>query len=153
MKHVLIRISAAFMVLCLCSSFIYGFFGKRCGIQGYVYEIKGNQMPSPDEKRAPPRGIKTMVYIYELTSPGQVVAADRPGFYKSVNSKLIKEVSTDEKGFFKVKLPPGKYSLFTRAEAMYYANSFDQFNNIYPVEVQKKKMTDVVIKQDFNAAY
>jgi hypothetical protein len=153
MKHVIIRISAAFMVLCLCSSFIYGIFGKRCGIQGYVYEIKGNQMPSPDEKRAPPKGIKTTVYIYELTSPSQVVAADRSGFYKSVNSKLIKEVSTDEKGFFKVYLQPGKYSVFTRAEAMYYANSFDQFNNIYPVEVQKKKMTDVVIKQDFNAAY
>ena len=110
-------------------------------------------MPSPDEKRTPPKGIKTKVYIYELTSPVQVVAAGRPGFYKSVNSKLVKEVSTDEKGFFKVNLPPGKYSLFTKAESMYYANSFDQFNNIYPVEVQKKKMTDVVIKQDFNAAY
>ncbi|WP_458925574.1 hypothetical protein [Flavitalea antarctica] len=110
-------------------------------------------MPSPDEKRAPPKGIKTSVYIYELTSPAQVVAADRPGFYKSIKSKLIKEVSTDEKGFFKVKLPPGKYSLFTKAEALYYANIYDQFNNIYPVEVQKKKMTDVVIKQDFNAAY
>jgi hypothetical protein len=153
MKHVLIRISAAFMVLFLCSSFIYGIFGKRCGIQGYVYEIKGNQMPSPDEKRAPPKGIKTMVYIYELTSPAQVVAADRPGFYKSVSSKLIKEVMTDDKGFFKVKLSPGKYSLFTKAEALYYADIFDQYNNIYPVEVEKKKMTDVVIKQDFNAAY
>jgi hypothetical protein len=153
MKHVLIRISAAFMVLCLCSSFIYGIFGKRCGIQGYVYEIKGNQMPSPDEKRAPPRGIKTTVLIYKLTSPSQVVPSDRPGFYKSVNSKLIRSVSTDENGFFKVNLQPGKYSLFTRAEGMYYANNFDQFNNIYPVEVQKKKMTDVVIKQDFNAAY
>lgn len=153
MKHVIIRFSTAFIILCVCSSFIYGIFGKRCGIQGYVYEVKGNQMPSPDEKREPPRGIHTDVYIYELTSSAQTVAGDRPGFYKSISSKLIKQVSTDNKGFFKVKLPPGKYSLFTKVDSVFYANLFDERNNIYPVEVVKKKMTDVVIKQDYNAAY
>jgi hypothetical protein len=153
MKQVILRVSAAFIIVCICSSFIYGIFGKKCGIQGYVYEVKGNQMPSPDEIRQPPRGIKTDVYIYELTSNSQVVADERSGFYKAVNTKLVKRVSTNEKGFFKVKLSPGKYSVFTKVDTLYYANLFDQDNNIYPVEVQKKKMTDVVIKQDYNAAY
>jgi hypothetical protein len=153
MKHLIIRFSTAFIILCVCSSFIYGIFGKRCGIQGFVYEVKGNQMPSPDEKRAPPKGIRTDVYIYELTNSGQTQAGLHPGFYKSISSKLIKQVSTDNKGFFKVKLPPGKYSLFTKVDSVFYANIFDEHNNIYPVEVQKKKMTEVVIRQDFNAAY
>lgn len=110
-------------------------------------------MPSPDEKRQPPKGIKTDVYIYELTSSGQVTAGDRPGFYRSVNTKLVKQVSTNETGFFKVYLPVGKYSVFTKVDGAFYANIFDQENKIYPVEVQKYKMTDVVIKQDHNAAY
>ena len=153
MKHIIVRFSAAFMILSLCSSFIYGIFGKKCGIQGYVYELKGNQMPSPDEKRAPPKGIQTDVYIYELTSASQVTPGERAGFYKSVNSKLIRQVSTDEKGFFKVYLPVGKYSVFTKVGPAFYANMFDQENRIYPVEVKWKKMTDIVIKQDYNAAY
>lgn len=153
MKLVILRLSAVFIIVCICSSFIYGIFGKKCGIQGYVYEVKGNQMPSPDEKREPPRGIKTDVYIYELTRSSQVVPGERSGFYKSINTRLVKQVSTNEKGFFKVKLPPGKYSVFTKVDSLFYANLFDQDNIIYPVEVQKKKMTDIVIKQDYNAAY
>jgi hypothetical protein len=110
-------------------------------------------MPSPDQKREPPKGIKTEVFIHELTGANQVTPGDRAGFYKSVNSKLVKKVSTNEKGFFKVKLQPGTYSVFTRVDSLYYANLFDQDNKIYPVEVQKKKMTEVVIKQDFNSFY
>jgi hypothetical protein len=153
MKQILLRFSAAFIILCICSSFIYGIFGKKCGIQGYVYEVKGNQMPSPDEKRQPPKGIRTEVYIYELTTAAQVVPDQRPGFYKAVNSKLIKQVATNEEGFFRAKLPAGQYSVFTKVDSLFYANLFDQNNHIYPVEVKKRKWTDIVIKQDFNAAY
>ena len=153
MKKFFYGLSASFIVITLCSSFIYGIFGKKCGIQGYVYEVKGNQMPSPGEKRDPPKGIQTDVYIYELTGADQVVRDERAGFYKSINSKLVKKVSTNSKGFFKVKLTPGQYSLFTKVDSLFYANLFDQGNKIYPVAVEKKKMTEVVIKQDYNAAY
>ena len=153
MKQFLARFLVAFIIVSVCSSFIYGIFGKRCGIKGYVYEVKGNQMPSPDEPRQPPKGIITEVYIYELTGPTEVVRHDRAGFYKSVNSKLVKKTVTNNKGFFSVKLKPGTYSVFTKADSLLYANMFDQYNNIYPVEVVKKKMTDIVIRQDFNASY
>jgi hypothetical protein len=153
MKHFLTRFLVAFIIVSVCSSFIYGIFGKRCGIRGYVYEVKGNQMPSPDEPRQPPKGIKTEVYIYELTGPSQVEKHDRAGFYRSVSSRLVKKTATNSKGYFSVKLKPGTYSVFTKTDSLLYANMFDQNNNIYPVEVVKKKMTDIVIKQDFNAAY
>ncbi len=153
MRQFLSRFLVAFIIVSVCSSFVYGIFGKKCGIKGYVYEMKGNQMPSPDEPRQAPKGIKTQVYIYELTGPSQVVRDERPGFYKSVNTKLVKQVSTDNKGYFSVKLKPGTYSVFTAVDSLLYANMFDQDNNIYPVEVVKKKMTEVVIRQDFNAAY
>ncbi|MET0245017.1 MAG: hypothetical protein ABW174_16170 [Flavitalea sp.] len=153
MKQLVLRSAAVFGVLVLCSSFIYGIFGRKCGIKGYVYEVKGNQMPSPGEARQAPKGIVTEVYIYELTGPSQVTNADRPGFYKAISTKLVKQVTTDDKGYFKVNLPDGKYSVFTKADSLYYANIFDQDNKIYPVEVFKKKFTDVIIKQDFNAAY
>lgn len=153
MKPTIFRSALAFIILCLCSSFIYGIFGKKAGICGYVYEVKGNQMPSPGEKRDPPKGIVTELYVYELTAPSQAVKADRVGFYKSVSSKLVKKVTTNQKGYFIVTLPPGKYSLLTRVDSLFYANIFDQDNNLYPVEVEKNKMTEIVIKQDYNAAY
>jgi hypothetical protein len=153
MKQFIFSALVAFIILTICSSFLYGFFCRKEGIEGYVYEVKGNQMPSPDIKRSPPKGIKTTVYVYELTGPDQVTKHERAGFYSAIHSKLVKKVETNEKGYFKVKLSPGKYSLFTRVDSLFYANLFDQDNRIFPVEVLRKKRTEVVIKQDFKAAY
>jgi hypothetical protein len=137
----------------MCSSFIYGVFDKKCGIRGYVYEVTGNQMPSPDEPRSAPRGIRTEVFIYELAGQSEVVGTDRPGFYKEVKTRLVKKTKTNEKGYFEVFLRPGTYSVFTKVDSVFYANMFDQNMKIYPVVVEYKKMTDVVIKQDHKAAY
>ena len=85
---------------------------KRQGIKGYVRLVKGNQMPSPDRIISQPAGIKTSLYIFELTNVSQVVS--QGAFYTSVSSKLIKEVKTNDEGYFKVKLKPGIYSLFVK---------------------------------------
>ncbi len=46
--------------------------GKKTGLEGYIFRISGNRMPSPDAKLSPPKGIKAVLYIYELTSLSQV---------------------------------------------------------------------------------
>ncbi|MEJ0081859.1 MAG: hypothetical protein WDM78_13130 [Puia sp.] len=33
--------------------------GKKTGIEGYIFRISGNRMPSPDAKLTPPKGIKS----------------------------------------------------------------------------------------------
>lgn len=141
---------AAFIFCSCCSS---AKLGVKQGIQGYVYLVSGNQMPSPDIKKTPSKGIRTTIYIYELTNISQVVQQGQQPFYSAVNSRFIQDVQSNEDGSFKVSLPPGKYSLFTKKDTLFYANRFDEVNNISPVEVLPKEVTSIEIKMDYNAFY
>ena len=137
----------------LLNTFINGLFCKKQGIEGYAYRITGNQMPSPDLKPKPPKGIKTTLYIFELTDLSQVTRQGQSSFYSSVRTKLIKKVETATDGRFRVQLPPGRYSLFTKKDELFYANWFDGNNNIAPAEVLPKKMTRVEVRIDHDAYY
>jgi hypothetical protein len=123
------------------------------GIEGYIYFISGNQMPSPHKKRTPSKGIKTTLYIYQLTNINQVTRQEQSAFYSSVNTKLIAKTESDSSGYFKVQLPPGRYSLFTKKGALFYSNIFDKENNITPAEVLAGKLTRVAINIDYDATY
>jgi len=137
----------------VCSSYTLCLFGKKQGIEGHVYLVTGNQMPSPDIKREPPKGVKTTLYIYELTNLQQVTRVGQAPLYSDIHTKLVKTVVTDKNGYFKVKLEPGQYSLFTKDDTLFYANWFDGNNNIAPVEVAPKKYTTVTVKMDSKAVY
>jgi hypothetical protein len=126
---------------------------KTQGIEGYVYRISGNQMPSPDIKPKPPKGIKTTLYIFDLTNLDQTIRQGQSSFYLSVKTKLVKKIETDTSGYFKVKLPVGHYSLFTKKDTLFYANWFDGNNNIAPVQVLPQKLTKVEFKIDYDAYY
>ena len=126
-------------------------FCKRQGIKGNVYLVKGDQMPSPDRPPSKGKGIKTTLYIYELTNVNET--AQQGAFYTSINSKLVKEVTTGEDGSFKVKLKPGWYSLFVKKGEMFYSNIFDGKNNIHPVEVKKGEWAEEDFKADYDAVY
>ena len=126
---------------------------KKQGIEGYLYKVSGNQMPSPDKKPAPPLGIKGTLYVYELTNVSQAVKKPGSSFYSSVSTKLIKKVQTNNKGYFNIQLAAGRYSVFIKKDSVLYANRFDTQNNITPVEVKAGKMTKVEMRMDYNAVY
>jgi len=126
-------------------------FCKRQGIKGYVKLVRGNQMPSPDRPAIEPPGFKTTLYIYELTNTSQVTA--QGAFYQDIATKLIRQVQTDDKGYFKVKLKPGTYSLFVKKDNLFYSNIFDEKNNIHPVVVKKGEWTEEIFRADYDAAY
>src|SRR5690242_19323018 len=84
------------------------------GLKGYVYWVSGNQMPSPEEPPSKPKGMKTTLYVYELINIKDVVRKDQSAFYSSISTPLVKEVETNDKGHFRVKLKPGMYSLFVK---------------------------------------
>jgi hypothetical protein len=127
-------------------------FCKRQGLKGHVYLVSGNQMPSPDAPRTGTTGMKTTLYIYELTNTSQT-DQEQGAFYRSITSRLVKEVNTDENGYFKVKLKPGRYSLFVKKGSLFYSNIYDEHSNIHPVEVNKGDWTEVNFKADYDAAY
>lgn len=119
--------------------------GMQQGIRGYVSELTGNQMPSPEKKPDPPKGIQTRVYIFEATSLRDVDSRGQEPFYTAIRTKLVKSLMSEKDGFFAADLPPGKYSLFTKVDDVYYANSFDGNNMINPVEVTENNISEVNI--------
>ena len=123
------------------------------GISGYVRERIGNQMPSPDAPESEGKAVVTKVYIYEPTDLSQVERIGTSSFYNTIKTKLLKTADSDEKGFFSVGLPEGNYSLFTRVDGKFYANSFDSRNNIAPVTVEKDKCSQVNITISAKASY
>ena len=137
------------LILCSCMTI----FSRQSGIRGHVYLIKGNQMPSPDIKPAPPKGLATTIYIYELTNISQVKQSARASFYTTINAKLIKTVGSDETGSFKISLPAGWYSLFIKKDDLFYASIFDDKQNIAPVEIKKGLYTSIDIRADYDAVY
>jgi len=130
---------------------------KLQGIKGHVYLIKGNQMPSPDIKPAPAKGYSTTICVYELTNINQVKRAVNSPFYSSIQTKLIKEIKSNKDGFFKVALKKGEYSLFVKVvikkDTFFYANRLDGRSNLFPVNVENCKYTEVEFKADYDAVY
>jgi hypothetical protein len=127
--------------------------GKKTGLEGFIFRISGNRMPSPDVKPIPPKGTKATVYIYQLTSMSQVTRVEQSAFYSSIRTRLVQTVSSDSTGYFFTILPPGEYSLFTKKDALFYANNFDGDNHIAPVRVSAGKMTQVNVNIDYDAVY
>ncbi len=125
------------------------------GISGTVLWRSGNLMPSPDVKVTNPKGspIAREILIYELTSSNQTEPADDAGFYRKINSKFIQKITTNKAGRFKVTLPAGYYSLFTKEDKGLYANLFDDAMNINPVQVRKGKWEKIEIIIDYAAVY
>ncbi|MHA4810871.1 hypothetical protein ACX0G9_22380 [Flavitalea flava] len=129
--------------------------GGRQGIEGTVYIVSGNRMPSPDKKNSPLRAVRSTVYVYELTNISQVVSSGQSSYYSAIQTRLVKQADTDEKGRFSILLAPGKYSLFTKKGDLFYATRRDELNNISPVEVIPHKMTKVEcrVESDHKAVY
>ena len=126
---------------------------KKTGLEGYIFRISGNRMPSPNAKLTPPRGVKASLYIYSLTSLSQVTKAGESAFYSSISTRLVQTITSDSTGYFYTALPPGEYSLFTKKDALFYANNFDGDNHIAPVKILAGKVTQVNVNIDYDAVY
>ena len=155
MNKILFYASGAMLILLSCSSSKINDSTNKIsqGIEGHVYFISGNQMPSPNRKPASPKGIKTTLYIYQLTNINQVNRQGQSVFYSAVNTSLITKIESDTTGKFTVQLEPGRYSLFTKKGALFYASIFDKDNNIAPVTVFTGKITKAEVRIDYDATY
>lgn len=110
------------------------------GLSGYVYRQSGNQMPSPNRKPRKPKGIKCDLYIYQPTSLKQT-AGSNP-IFTIVNSKLVTIVHSDSTGYYAVKLPAGKYSVFISTDKQsFFADESNGDGILNPAEVTANKLT------------
>lgn len=126
-------------------------FGQKQGIQGQVFWVSGNQMPGPDKAVSAQQGTAREIYVYNAVTLPSTQRQD--GFFQTIDAVLITQVMTEPDGTFKIKLPPGRYSLFTREEKGLFANLFDQNGCVNCVTVEPKKYSWVTITVDFEAVY
>lgn len=127
--------------------FCLSFLMAACSlpIQGTITQAIGNLMPSPD---APiPKGMllqTTIAFCEPLFYNGET---PRDGFYANLPTKLIKETSSNNKGFYKVQLDEGKYSVFVKIKDGWYAREVnDTYVNLLVVEKGKKVVKNIDVK-------
>lgn len=125
--------------------------GQKQGIRGQVFWLSGNQMPGPGAQRAAQQGIVREIHIYKVATFDDVVMENN--YYSQVKTELVAKVLSEKDGYFKVRLPPGEYSVFTVEPKGLFANMFDVKNRINPVVVEPKKFTWITITVDYEAAY
>lgn len=111
------------------------------GLEGVVQMVSGDRMPSPDIPLAEPTGYLTTVYIHRLTELSQLRKMNKAGLFATIPTPLVASVTTDSSGHFAVELPTGEYSVFVKYENGFYANWFNEKNQIGPALVQEKKLT------------
>lgn len=124
----------------------------REGIKGQVFWISGNQMPGPEVNKSAHYGVQREVFVYEATTLKDVTVLDN-GLYADVKTNLVTTITTKADGSFRLKLEPGKYSLFVKEPGGLFANRFDQHSTINPVTVKEKEYTWLPISIDYQAAY
>jgi hypothetical protein len=125
------------------------------GIEGSVYSVSGNQMPTPHRKSFR-KGVRSTIYVFTLTGSDQVTRlAGSPYYYSAIKTRMVRQADTDTNGHFSLLLPAGRYSIFTKKGDLYYASRRDDKNNIAPVDVSPGKMTrvDCQIVSDHPAFY
>lgn len=154
MYKILFSLLPAVVIIAACSSTkqLKSTMVKQ-GIVGYVYETKGNQMPYPGMPPATASPVQTTIFIYEPTNISQVQREGTSAFYKTVNTKQIDSVMTDSTGKFSVALPIGTYSLFVKINGKFYANSYNQKNDINLYSVEDGKVTDAKITVSYAATF
>jgi hypothetical protein len=123
------------------------------GIVGDVTEMIGNQMPMVGAPAPTPRPFKTTVYIYDSTHISKVKQIGSSPLFSMVNTRLVQKLDTNEAGHFSAALPAGTYSVFVLKGGAFFANQFDEKNNIGLCRVEVGKQTRIQISVNTDASY
>ncbi|MBL7864490.1 MAG: carboxypeptidase regulatory-like domain-containing protein [Cyclobacteriaceae bacterium] len=126
-------------------------YSQKQGLRGQVFWVSGNQMPGPEAVLSPNQGASREVLIYELT--GLSDATQVGPFFRDIKTRLVATVQSKADGTFKIKLPVGNYSVFTKERHGLYANLFDGKGNINPVAIKPGEYAWKTITIDYDVAY
>ena len=116
-------------------------------------EMIGNQMPMVGAPAPAPRPLKATVYIYDSTHISKVKQIGTSPLFSMVITRLVQKLDTNEAGQFSAALPAGTYSVFVLKGEAFFANQFDEKNNIGICRVEVGKQTRLQITVNTDASY
>ena len=104
------------------------------GIWGTVALMEGNCMPvvPPTASTCKTCPVKRTLRIYDYTKPDQASPSRSGTFYDSFTTTLIKEITTDDDGFFQTEIAPGHYTIVAVEKGKMYAFGPDGQGGISP---------------------
>lgn len=107
------------------------------GVWGTVAFMEGNCMPVFDPKSSTCKTcpVQRTVRFYEYTLRSQATPQNGPSFFDSFTTQLVKEVTSDEQGFFQADLPAGKYTVVVVENGRLYSFGADSGGGLSPVTV------------------
>ena len=94
-------------------------------------------------------GIPLEIFIYPLLTKAEVDMED--GSITKIYGSVIQRVLSSWNGTFKIKVPPGSYSVFVLYRNRYYGNLQDVNGNLSPVHVDKKGKYWITITMDYSS--
>jgi len=122
------------------------------GISGKLIFKEGNFSSTeelPEEGKI--FGIEREIYIYPLTSLKESELAEGD-FFKTISTTPLDTILTQQDGTFKLPLEVGKYSLVINEGGRLYSKISPDYY-LFPVKVEKNKLTNVVFEVDYMAHY
>ncbi|MCD4740406.1 DUF333 domain-containing protein [archaeon] len=116
-------------------------------LNGTVTLIQGNCMPGPElDPSCTTNPISTTIYIREPATTEDLENNTSDYFIT-----LIKQVESDENGYYEVELPSGTYSVFVDDNNEEYCNSFGGQGEACQITVEEETTTEYNIKIDHAA--
>lgn len=120
-------------------------------VSGYIYLLKGNQMPSPGRPVSKGHGVSRDIYVYEPTTTSS--AAGTGPLFVQVKTRLIAQTKSDSTGHYSLNLPTGKYSIFIKEDAGFFAAESDGKGVLNPVLIPANTTTQKNFTITLNAVY
>lgn len=121
------------------------------GLSGYIYILKGNQMPSPGKALNKGRGVTRDILIYQPTTISQTTGSS-PAFI-SIKTKLVATTKSDSTGHYSIALPAGSYSVFVKEGGYFFAAESDGNGVLNPVSINTNTITQKSLTITLNTAF
>ena len=131
---------------------LLSFWSPKQGIEGYLREVKGNQMGVEKSGNSKGRPMFGKIYLFKDLNREDLVELDGQ-WCKSVQQKPYLMIQTDNKGYFKKALKAGQYIVLVEAYDGFFIPFFDQYNQPGKIIVRSKKYTPLDILVNSKAIY
>ncbi|WOK05038.1 carboxypeptidase regulatory-like domain-containing protein [Imperialibacter roseus] len=126
---------------------------EKQGVTGAVYWMEGDFMPRIGEKPGGSRQPIVREILFYAPINASDLAGDHGPLYESLPGEPIAQTGSGENGRFRISLPVGTYSVFTKEPDGFFANRFDSNGIINPVEVKAGAFSEIVIEINYKAVF
>lgn len=131
---------------------ISSFLQPKAGLEGFLRESRGNQMGKQKPFEISGHPFSSKIYLYKKLSSIDLVGLEG-NWCDSVQQKPYKIIQTNNKGYFKIHLMPGKYMVLVGAYDGFFVPYFDQNNQPASITIQSGKIEQMKILVNSKAIY